>query len=807
LFKKEGKPGKLSRQIHKRFLVAFILIFTVAVLVLGFIQKNSFNTFMKRIDTLLETLLDSEKGGIGFQLVMSNEEGLQTIIEEILDYPEIVESEVFDGNGELLVSAGAEWTSRALELPLSFNEDGYRKRSTRRGGTRVREFIQAIDASGERTGYLRVYYSTEKILRDAFFSGITYLLILFLMFAIFMLIVNQMMGNLVSIPLKCLGNAMKEVEKGNLGTQVDIKTGNEIETIATVFNRMSTENRELYENLNASKKGLEKKVSERTRALREKNETLKNALKRADAMAQEAERANRAKSQFLANMSHEIRTPLNGVIGFSDLMKNTGLTRDQEHYLDNIQLSAKALLGIISDILDFSKIEAGKLELDIIKADIVRLSENALEIIRFPADKKSLDVNFNASEDIPHVARIDPVRLKQVLVNLLGNAVKFTERGYVELSLHFEEIDDKRGRYHFSVRDTGIGISAGQRKKLFKAFSQADTSTTRKFGGTGLGLVISNMLVGKMGSYIDFESEPGKGTTFFFSIETEYFADTVEDEETVLESAVIPVINTSPKILVAEDVDINLELITSILKNMIPDAILLTAKNGREAYEKTVSDEPDLLLMDVQMPKMSGIEATRQIRDDGIRIPVIALTAGAVQGEEEKCRKAGMDAFLTKPIVQIDLYKMMNEFLGRKTLHEVVPPQAVSYGEKPEMITGIDMDEGLNRFLGDREMYFKFLAEFSEEGRVLLNSLKKHLSDGDRVSAAKDVHAIKGTAANLSANDLSERAGLLEKALKDLENGEVGKADVLRLVNALEEEMERFVASVDQWDGPFDPRR
>jgi len=349
------------------------------------------------------------------------------------------------------------------------------------------------------------------------------------------------------------------------------------------------------------------------------------------------------------------------------------------------------------------------------------------------------------------------------------------------------------------VRDTGIGISPEQREKLFKAFSQADTSTTRKFGGTGLGLVISNMLVEKMGSAIDLKSEIGKGTTFFFTVETDYFTDAVEDVQTVPEHVEIPVIEAAPQVLVAEDVEINLELITSILKKMIPNATLMTVKNGREAFEKTLSTPPDLILMDVQMPEMSGIEATRKIRDEGIRVPIIALTAGAVQGEEERCLGAGMDAFLTKPVVQTDLYEKVKAFLGGETVKQAAPPPEKDDGKKMARIAGVDVEEGLNRFFGDREMYYQFLIKFTKEGRELLLSLKKHLSEGDKESAAKSAHAIKGTAANLSAYRLSQRAMVLERALKDSrtdENEEI-EVDVSRLVKALEEEMQRFSSLVD----------
>ena len=511
-----------------------------------------------------------------------------------------------------------------------------------------------------------------------------------------------------------------------------------------------------------------------------------------------AENANKAKSEFLANMSHEIRTPLNGIIGFSELLKDTPLTSLQEKYVSNIVTSGESLMGVINDILDFSKIEAGKLELEEIEVNIHQLIEQAIDIVSYQTEKKGLELILNLPPTIPRIALVDPLRLKQILINLLGNAIKFTEKGEIELSITFHAIDDQKGTFKFSVRDSGIGIKQDQKDKLFKSFSQADNSNTRKYGGTGLGLTISNHLAQKMGSTILFESEFGQGSTFYFEITTQYqsvekpdkldishvlivddteknriifndlfqfwqikttLAENGEEAlrilkedrsielvlmdyhmpkmngwETIafirkdiqpdpnqlqiilLHSALFepkqqpdyelmgikynlnkPIkhydlynylvniksnksgsqnnsedqreaesddfLNWNPRILIAEDVPVNALVAESLIKKILPNAIFEKAENGKETIEKLEKEHFDLILMDIQMPEMDGIEATQTIRsmssNPNKTIPIIALSAGALQEEQDRAMASGMNSFLTKPIQQKQLVEVL----------------------------------------------------------------------------------------------------------------------------------------------------
>ena len=516
-----------------------------------------------------------------------------------------------------------------------------------------------------------------------------------------------------------------------------------------------------------------------------------------------AEKANKEKSVFLSNMSHEIRTPLNGVIGFSDLLKNLPLGEMQKQYVENINVSAHSLLGIINDILDFSKIEAGKLELELLKEDVIKLVNDAINIVKFQAENKRLSLKLTVEPHIPRYALVDVVRLRQVLVNLLGNAIKFTEKGEVKLELTFTGDDNERGIYNFSVQDTGIGISEEKKEKLFKAFSQADVSITRKYGGTGLGLAISAMLVNKMGGKIEVISEPGKGTTFFFSIETTLFYQEDDDKSAEQENEQKEMFSTelTSTILIAEDVNINMQLIKAIVERFFPNCKIIPAQNGKQAYDLTKTNHVDLILMDVQMPVMNGLEATTKIREDesiSLRhIPIIALTAAAVKEDIQKCLDAGMDDFLTKPILQTDFYEKVSKQLTNeptKTRNSQSVPKSSEDGLKQvTCIEGVDFDEGLRRLNNNRDLYLQLLKGYATQSLSDLQELKDSLCNHTTESVAI-AHRIKGLAFNLSVNKIGQTAADIEQALKRDETDTLDSK-----LQALSKEAEDFEKSVNKY--------
>jgi CheY-like chemotaxis protein len=362
-------------------------------------------------------------------------------------------------------------------------------------------------------------------------------------------------------------------------------------------------------------------------------------------------------------MSHEIRTPLNGIIGFTDLLMNTNLGVTQGKYITTVNQSAHSLLDIINDILDFSKIEAGKLDLFIEKYDIGEMLGQIIDLILYESNQKRLNLKLNIASDIPKYFWVDSVRLKQILINLLANAVKFTEKGSIQLDVTvIEKIDDSNAKIRFAVIDTGIGILEQNKKKIFQAFSQEDSSTTRKFGGTGLGLTISNQLLGLMNSHLQLESEIDTGSTFYFDLNLKTSNEPEEkgslfetDFDSIKDIVVKRNISIKKiKIMIVEDNKVNMLLLKTIIKNLYINPVISEITNGKDAVDQFEALNPDIIFMDIQMPIMNGYEATQLIRTlkSGQNVPIIAITAGTEKEEKEKCLKAGMNDYIPKPIIK-----------------------------------------------------------------------------------------------------------------------------------------------------------
>jgi CheY-like chemotaxis protein len=520
-------------------------------------------------------------------------------------------------------------------------------------------------------------------------------------------------------------------------------------------------------------------------------------------------------------MSHEIRTPLNGVLGFTELLSKTDMTPDQKRLVDNATYSARTLLGIINDILDLSKIEAGKLELDEIRTDIFELIEQTADIARLNASKNGLDLIVSIAPNVPGCIVADPYRLKQVFTNLLSNAVKFTERGEIEIKLEFSpgSPGEETGNFLFSVRDTGIGITREQVKNLFQAFSQADSSTTRRYGGTGLGLVITRNLLNKMGSDLRLDSEPGKGSTFFFSLKKNYeYVDMPSKDRVVTvnadaglempgynngwEAGEMPGENSVgavqwPMVLVAEDVALNMELVRVLVRLIFPESTVIEARDGSEAVKAYKEKRPDMVLMDIQMPVKDGYTATAEIREFerelGIRVPVIGLTARAMTGEREVCLEAGMDDYISKPIDIEVMKSVMKKHIGPAGVPAVSVSKPVRQGSRH-----LFKEKIMERFSVDEVVIDKLIVMALPGFYKEMDKLEKAVSMGEARVIETSAHCIRGMALNFSFDRLAGIARKIEINHTGTGNKLKGLFDRLRAeFTIVESELKEFIHNND----------
>ncbi len=521
---------------------------------------------------------------------------------------------------------------------------------------------------------------------------------------------------------------------------------------------------------------------------------LKQIQKELTAARDAAEQATQAKSMFVANMSHEIRTPLNAVLGFCHLAECTRLDDKQRKYLGNIRKATDSLLGIINNILDFSRLDADRLTLDRLDFSLAGAVDDVIEMFGVMAVQRDLELSVEVAPAVPEWVHGDPQRLKQVLINLLGNGLKFTERGAVKLRVALAGAEPKAVVLRFEVEDSGIGIDAEVVPRLFQSFTQADSSTTRRYGGTGLGLAICRNLVELMGGEIGVHSRPGSGSTFWFTARFGMATAPAPTAGDALPPAVVP--RRGARILVVEDNRINQRIMQELLAGYGLQVVV--AGDGIEAVELSQREAFDLVLMDLQMPRMDGFQATAKIRErhDRLSLPVVAMTAHGRDEDREKCLSAGMNDHLTKPVDPAVLAQTLGRWLGADDRPAEVPTaDADGIGGCGDdrlwlELPGVDLAAGLARAGGKSALYLRLLRDFRHDHADSLQRIRGELLAGRQEAAARLVHNLKGTAGNLGARALERRLVGLERALAD--NGEVEEglgeaaAELAQLVGAID---------------------
>lgn len=653
-------PCSLSRRaaLAQTIIVTIIvLLFSAAIITFNAHRLNA------QLDDKLSSITRMAKTSLGPAVWQVDHAAARNFINVVLQDDSVAFAQVVTGREIMASRARAEYAGKPFSF---FNNNAFRVSTVE------------IHKYGDWIGSFNLAISTRNIRYEILLNasatiGLALILILFISQTLCYFSRKRLFS-----PIRKLEQSATAIAEGNLDAPIDTSSPDELGSLARAFDDMRESMRSLIGDLQGAniklkdhRNELEATVRKRTEELNAKNRSLNQALTEVRQAKQSADVANMAKSRFLASMSHEIRTPMNAILGMADILWESELNEEQKRYVQVFKTAGESLLEILNDILDLSKIEAGRMHLEETPFSLSETVEKVCAVIEPKAVRKGLAFTCSLSPDVPDQLAGDANRLRQVLINLLDNAVKFTEQGSVHLSVNPAPGKDGLSGLQFSVTDTGSGIPTEKLDTIFDAFTQADSSTTREFGGTGLGLAISKQLVQMMRGRLWAESTPGRGSTFHFSVHFK------ADSRPVVLSPIQPV--SPPEmaplpgitILMVEDSKYNAFVIQTYLKDTA--CRITVAENGRKGVEAFKAGGVDLVLMDIQMPGMDGYEATRTIRewerDQALpRTPIVAMTAHALSEDAELCLQAGADVHLPKPVKKSALFDCIHELTKKKNI-------------------------------------------------------------------------------------------------------------------------------------------